>query len=180
MKTNIPSVTIVKTLILFLVLASIVRADDWSVGGRDYHNVVVGKIEADRVHITYDGGIGTILIADMPPELKAKFAFDPAKAKAEADARESARLAAVAELQAEAAKNPQVVEENAPAISQAAPQKPTVDTGAIQSEIASLQADVAFMQKVEREPHVGYTKGAYGQKIKDEEAQIAALQGQLK
>jgi hypothetical protein len=55
---------------------------DWSVDGKDYHNVHVSQVEADRVHITYDGGIGTVMIADLPPDLRKRFNYDPASAKA--------------------------------------------------------------------------------------------------
>ena len=32
-----------------------VLAEDWTVAGKTYHNVMVGQVEADCVHITYDG-----------------------------------------------------------------------------------------------------------------------------
>ena len=67
-------------------------AEDWTVNGKDYHNVKVGVIEADRVHITYDGGIGTVAFADLSPELQKRFGYDSEKAKDAARA-EAARLA---------------------------------------------------------------------------------------
>lgn len=87
------------TSLLFLFVAfSFARAEDWDVLGRTFHNVTVTQVEADRVHITYDGGLGTIPIANMPPELRKRFTSDVAGAKAAADAREKARLAVVASL----------------------------------------------------------------------------------
>ncbi len=67
---------------MFLISVPICRAEDWTVDGKDYHNVKVGQIEPDRVHITYDGGIGTVLLADLPPDLKKRFNYDPAAANA--------------------------------------------------------------------------------------------------
>lgn len=93
-----------RIIFLFLFLSVFVRADDWIVAGKTYHNVVVGTIEADKVHITYDGGMGSLSLSDLTPDLQKKFNYDPAKAKAESDAREKARLKAVADAQALAAK----------------------------------------------------------------------------
>ena len=53
----------------------------WSVLGRDYNNVVVTKVEADCVHVTYDGGTGSINLSDLPPELRNLFNYDPALAQ---------------------------------------------------------------------------------------------------
>jgi hypothetical protein len=82
---------------LFVIVALVVTllpalAEDWSVNGKDYHNVTVGKVEPDRVHITYDGGIGTVMLSDLTPELQKRFNYDPQKAKAAAKAEEE-RLA---------------------------------------------------------------------------------------
>jgi hypothetical protein len=77
-------------LLLFLSLP--VYGEDWIVRGKDYRNVIVGQIEADRVHIAYDGGIGSISLADLSPELQKKFKYDPAKAKiAVAQRKEAAK-----------------------------------------------------------------------------------------
>ncbi len=54
---------------------------DWTVDGRDYHNVTVTQVDADRVHIMFDGGLGTLMLADLPPDLKKAFNFDPDAAK---------------------------------------------------------------------------------------------------
>jgi hypothetical protein len=74
--------------ILALVFAIVsVRAEDWTVSGKDYHNVVVGQVEADRVHISYDGGVGAVNLADLPPDLQRRFNYDPEKAKKVSEVR---------------------------------------------------------------------------------------------
>ena len=74
---------------LAMILAGLscgaLHAEDWTVNGKDYHNVVVGQVEADLVHISYDGGIGTVALADLPPDLQKRFNYNPAGAKAGAD-----------------------------------------------------------------------------------------------
>jgi hypothetical protein len=77
----------------------------WTVSYRDYHNVVVTKVEADKVHITYDGGIGTVNTSELPPELQKLFNYDPelaaqaskqkAAALAQAEAEEAPKIAAL-------------------------------------------------------------------------------------
>ena len=68
----------------------------WTVMGRDYHNVVVTKVEADTVSITYDGGIGTINTSDLTPDLQKMFNYDPTAASQAANekAAEQAKIAA--------------------------------------------------------------------------------------
>jgi len=82
------------SVILVLVFATFPAwAEDWTVNGKDYHNVTVTKVDPDKVHIMYDGGIGSVNLADLTPELQKRFNYDPAKAQAAAKA-ESDRLAA--------------------------------------------------------------------------------------
>lgn len=91
------------SVILALVFATFPAwAEDWTVAGKDYHNVTVGKVEADRVHITYDGGIGTVMLADLPPELQKRFGYDPQKAK-DATKAEEDRLAQAGQAEYEKA-----------------------------------------------------------------------------
>ena len=73
---------------------STTAGEDWTVNGRDYHNVKVGQVEPDRVHITYDGGLGTVLLKDLPPDLQKRFNYDPAQAKATARQRDTDQQAA--------------------------------------------------------------------------------------
>jgi hypothetical protein len=62
------------------------KAEDWTVNGKTYHNVTVSKVDPDKVHIMYDGGIGSVNLADLPPDLQKKFNYDPSAAKAAASA----------------------------------------------------------------------------------------------
>ena len=73
------------------------HAEDWTVDGKDYHNVVVGEVNGDQVHITYDDGVGTIAISDLPPDVQKRLNYNPQAAKA-------AAAADTAEAQQEAAK----------------------------------------------------------------------------
>src|SRR5271156_5255557 len=79
-----------KTLMLLLALMIPALAEDWTVNGKDYHNVKVGQVEADRVHITYDGGIGAVMLSDLPPDLKKRFNYDPQAAEKASQQKESA------------------------------------------------------------------------------------------
>lgn len=72
-----------KIFILFLTLSCICRAEDWKVDGKTYHNVVSGAVDFDKVHITYDGGIGSILLASLTPDLQKRFHYDPVNARAQ-------------------------------------------------------------------------------------------------
>ena len=67
---------------------------DWTVNGRDYHSVSVTQVEPDRVHITYEGGIGTLMLADLPPDLKKRFGYDPDAARKEQEQRDADTQAA--------------------------------------------------------------------------------------
>lgn len=70
---------------------------NWTVLFREYHNVVVTKVEADCVHITYDGGIGSINTSDLPPDLQKLFNYDPQVAAAAAKQKQAARAKIEAE-----------------------------------------------------------------------------------
>ena len=64
------------------------KAEDWTVNGKTYHNVVAGEVEADRVHFKADDGIGSFMLADLPPDLQKRFNYDPLKAKAANEKKE--------------------------------------------------------------------------------------------
>jgi len=74
------------------------RAEDWTINYKTFHNVVVTQSFDDHVSITFDGGVGNIRLAEMPPELQARFHYDPAKAKIAELEAENARLKAQAGL----------------------------------------------------------------------------------
>ncbi len=78
---------------------------DWTVNGKDYHNVIVGQVDADRVHITYDGGLGTVMLSDLPPDLQKRFNYDPVAAKQTTQERAQQASQADAELAAEMRQN---------------------------------------------------------------------------
>jgi hypothetical protein len=92
-------------------------AEDWTVNGKEFHNVTVTKVEADTVSIMYDGGIGRVNLSDLSPELQKKFKYDPqAAAEAQAQAASKARASdtiAAAAVRANAARenNAEAVEE---------------------------------------------------------------------
>jgi peptidoglycan hydrolase CwlO-like protein len=65
---------------------------NWSVNGIDYHNVVITKVEADCVHITYDGGLGSVNIADLDPDIQKMLNYNP-QAAAAVSRQKSAALA---------------------------------------------------------------------------------------
>ena len=80
-------------VVLIAVLGCLAaRAEDWTVNGKDYHNVIVGQLEPDRVHISYDGGIGTVMLADLPPDLQKRFNYDPKAAIAATQRRQQYKL----------------------------------------------------------------------------------------
>jgi hypothetical protein len=89
---------------------------DWVVDGKEYHNVVVGQIEADQVHITYDGGIGSVALADLPPDLQKHFGYDPEQAKETSEARNQAQAEAAQEMQKQAQlqKEQELADKNKP------------------------------------------------------------------
>jgi hypothetical protein len=55
--------------------------------GKVYQNVTVVKTEPDAVTITDHDGGARVPLANLPPDLQKHFNYDPAKAKAAADAR---------------------------------------------------------------------------------------------
>lgn len=85
------------SIILMLGATVLVRAEDWTVNGRGYHNVKVTSVTDDMVRVTYDGGVGAFNLADLTPDLKKRFSYDPAKAKAAAAQREQQLAQAQAE-----------------------------------------------------------------------------------
>ena len=64
------------------------RAEDWKTNdGKVYQDVKVVRSEPDAVTILHHDGGGRIPLANLPPDLQKRFHYDPAKAKAAADAR---------------------------------------------------------------------------------------------
>jgi hypothetical protein len=65
--------TTLVVVLAFSLLAPWCRSEDWLVKGRTYHNVNVIGVNPDTVSVTYDGGTGRLQLADLTPELQAKF-----------------------------------------------------------------------------------------------------------
>jgi len=84
-----------RIIFLLLCLSIVVYGEDWTVDGKDYHNVKVGQVETDQVHITYDGGIGSLPLADLSPALQKRFGYNPSQAKDAAQKREADQQAAI-------------------------------------------------------------------------------------
>jgi len=97
---------------LTLALAFHVLGDDAPTGPKDLGTVTIGDKTYTNLHVTsvtdlgikatWDGGLGTILFSDMPPDLQKKFGYDPNKFKAaeNAQAEHDAQSDAVAAAQA--------------------------------------------------------------------------------
>lgn len=121
--------------------------ENWTVNGKDYHNVTVGEVEADRVHITYDGGIGTVMLADLTPELKKRFNYDPDAAKAAA-AQEAAREAA-SDLEVQRANQTQQTE----AAKEEAAKKPMSEkhNGGDPADLAASQRELQRENLIEQQ-----------------------------
>jgi hypothetical protein len=124
----------------------------WTVQGKDYHNVVVTKVEADTVSIMYDGGMGRINTSDLTPDLQKMFNYDP-QASALASHQKAAALA-----QAEAAEAPRIAAEQQREKAQAdADEKARLAgiqaennhlaSGAAQDQIRNLQNDMHDMEQ---------------------------------
>lgn len=80
-----------------LALAFHVLGDDAPTGPKDLGTVTIGDKTYTNLHVTsvtdlgikatWDGGLGTILFSDMPPDLQKKFGYDPNKFKAAKNAQ---------------------------------------------------------------------------------------------
>ncbi len=66
------------------------EAEDWTIQGREYHNVVVQNVTADHVDISFDGGVGSPRLADLPPDLQKRFNYQPPDSAAAMEARAAA------------------------------------------------------------------------------------------
>jgi hypothetical protein len=168
----------------FMLCFTTAQAEDWTIKDKTFHNVVVGQIEADRVHITYDGGLGTVQLADLPPDLQKRFNYNPNAAKAAIQQRETDRQAAeVAVTQQNAAidaHNRELQAEQATETSTNASsnqnQAPAIDRAAIQAKIDSLEDDIR--EKRRMISGTG-THGAYEDQIAADRHQIRDLEQQL-
>jgi hypothetical protein len=95
-----------RSLALFLILVAFpVMAEDWTVAGKDYHNVKVTSVDPDCVHVTYEGGIGTFNFTDLTPDLRKRFGYDPDKAAIALKARQEKQADADKQIATESAQS---------------------------------------------------------------------------
>ena len=65
-------------VIFTLVFAAVpVRAEDWTVNGKTYHNVIVTEVYSDQVTVDCASGMTAFFLKDLSPELQKHFAYDP-------------------------------------------------------------------------------------------------------
>ena len=77
-------------------------AEDWTTtDGKVYQEVKVVKTEPDAITILYRDGGALVPLAKLPPDLQKRFNYDPAQAKAAAEARAEADAKNAKALQAE-------------------------------------------------------------------------------
>jgi hypothetical protein len=87
---------------LLTASAASLRADDWkTTDGKVYQDVKVIESAPDAVTILHKDGGALVLLANLPPDIQKRFNYDPAKAKAAADARAQDDAANAKALQAE-------------------------------------------------------------------------------
>jgi len=68
--------------------AASLRADDWKTSdGKVYQDVKVIQTQPDAVTILHKDGGALVPLAKLPPDLQKRFNYDPAKARAAAEAR---------------------------------------------------------------------------------------------
>jgi hypothetical protein len=89
-------------LAIFLLSAISLQAEDWkTIDGKIYLQIKVIKVEADAVTIFYRDGGARIPLIMLPEDLQKKFNYQPALAKAAADARDEADFENARALRAE-------------------------------------------------------------------------------
>jgi len=137
---------------------------DWTVNGRDYHNVNVTQVETDRVHITYDGGLGTVMLSDLTPELQKRFNYDPVAAKETTQERAQQASQADAELATD-------MRQNAKTDAVQAQQDKNVAQVAVSADKAQADADAKAHLKLlqqDYEQKISYADSHHGAGGKEE------------
>ena len=61
-----------------------------TLNGKKYTGVTVTRVEGDAIAINHDDGTARVFFADLPPELRTKYGYDPNKAAAAAAQRAEA------------------------------------------------------------------------------------------
>jgi len=168
-----------RTLAVFVVFFTLFSTryaycEDVTVNYKTYHNIVWGQVEADKVHITFDGGTGSILLKDLSPDLQARFGYDPTKAAAALADEDAKRVALAKQL------NPHPVDMTNVAVSVTPPGGLTPEQVLdIQERIEILKWDIAEKKKLMRKDRPNGVGGGYTDIINDETAQREALIAQL-
>lgn len=72
-----PALRILRVVILAGLGILAARAEDWVVNGKTYHNVTVDRVDGQDVHITFDDGITTLAMADLPPDVQKRLTPAP-------------------------------------------------------------------------------------------------------
>ncbi|MEJ0000848.1 MAG: hypothetical protein WDO13_17785 [Verrucomicrobiota bacterium] len=170
------------SLILALMTAALpAYAEDWTVDGKTYHNVVVGQVEPDRVHITYDGGIGTVPLADLPPDLRKRFNYDATQAKAAAAAQAQHDAASDAMADQQRAKDYAAADTASSSPGAATPAKTKGDRIAeLRAKVVALQGELDAEAGKAAAGHFGFDDAtSRDTRIQEERRELAALQKEL-
>ena len=90
--------TMSKTLLVWMALAFVARADDiTTLSGRKFTGVTISRVLPDALMVETDSGVERVPFSDLSPELRQKYGYDPEKEKqytieeAKASAGEAAR-----------------------------------------------------------------------------------------
>lgn len=172
-----------KFFLMLMLTMTPIMAEDWTVAGKTYHDILVTQVEADKVHVTYEGGIGTIPLVSLPPDLRKKFSYDPEKAKQATDA-EAARLVVIDQAHAQFAMEQKKRTIVSPIVSAQAPTISHANNSPIESQnqarIQFLIEDLAEKQQIQnkhgRSNMGNYSTGAYDQIIAQEKVELESLQ----
>lgn len=93
---------VILTALLIVLPTASLRADDWKTAdGKVYQAVQVIAADPDAVTILYKDGGALVPLVNLPPDIQKQFNYDPAKAKAAAEARAKDDEANAKALQAE-------------------------------------------------------------------------------
>ena len=157
--------------------------------GKTYTGCVLSRVTPDGISITYSMGaasigVAHILFSELDPTLAKTFGYDPNAAK------QYEQQQALAEAQSDAARTAADVTDTSETATNSNPplQSTSTQSGlsteaktAIQAQISDLRADISMMQNdLSRHPEWDRTRGAYPDKITQEQAQIQQLQAELR
>lgn len=88
-------------ILIILCFGSVAFADDFkTVGGKEYKNVTVSRVEPDGIVLTSKSGVSKVYFAELPKDVQERFGYDPQKA-ADYSAQQNAGLDQVKKQQEE-------------------------------------------------------------------------------